>query len=38
MIGDRVYEVVFIADTDGLPVEFIKLLTVNLIRQSNISP
>lgn len=26
MIGDRVYEVTFIADTDGLPLEFIRLL------------
>ncbi len=26
MIGDRVYEVAFIADTDGLPLEFIRLL------------
>lgn len=26
MIGDRVYEVVFIADADGLPLEFIRLL------------
>lgn len=25
-IGDRVYEVTFIADTDGLPLEFIRLL------------
>lgn len=25
-IGDRVYEVAFIADTDGLPLEFIRLL------------
>ena len=24
MIGDRVYEVAFIADTDGLPLEFIR--------------
>ena len=23
-IGDRVYEVTFIADTDGLPLEFIR--------------
>jgi hypothetical protein len=22
MIGDRIYEVAFIADTDGLPLEF----------------
>lgn len=27
MIGDRVYEVTFIADSDGLPLEFIRLLT-----------
>ena len=26
MIGDRVYEVAFIADTDGLPLEFIRIL------------
>ncbi len=26
MIGDRVYEVTFIADSDGLPLEFIRLL------------
>jgi catechol 2,3-dioxygenase-like lactoylglutathione lyase family enzyme len=26
MIGDRVYEVAFIADPDGLPLEFIRLL------------
>jgi len=26
IIGDRVYEVAFIADTDGLPLEFIRLL------------
>lgn len=25
-IGDRVYEVAFIADTDGLPLEFIRIL------------
>jgi catechol 2,3-dioxygenase-like lactoylglutathione lyase family enzyme len=25
MIGDRVYEVTFIADADGLPLEFIRL-------------
>lgn len=25
MIGDRVYEVAFIADSDGLPLEFIRL-------------
>ena len=27
MIGDRVYEVAFIADTDGLPLEFIRVLS-----------
>lgn len=27
MIGDRVYEVAFIADRDGLPLEFIRMLT-----------
>lgn len=27
MIGDAVYEVAFIADTDGLPLEFIRLLS-----------
>ena len=27
MIGDRVYEVTFIADADGLPLEFIRQLT-----------
>lgn len=26
-IGDRVYEVAFIADTDGLPLEFIRVLS-----------
>jgi catechol 2,3-dioxygenase-like lactoylglutathione lyase family enzyme len=26
MIGDRVYEVTFIADTDGLPLEFMRML------------
>ena len=26
MIGDRVYEVMFIADSDGLPLEFIRIL------------
>ena len=26
IIGDRVYEVAFIADTDGLPLEFIRIL------------
>ncbi|ELR98339.1 VOC family protein [Gloeocapsa sp. PCC 73106] len=26
MIGDRVYEVMFLADPDGLPLEFIRLL------------
>ncbi|MDJ0679630.1 MAG: VOC family protein [Xenococcaceae cyanobacterium MO_167.B52] len=26
MIGDRVYEVTFIADSDGLPLEFIRFL------------
>lgn len=26
MIGDRVYEVAFIADLDGLPLEFIRVL------------
>ncbi len=26
MIGDRIYEVTFIADFDGLPLEFIRLL------------
>lgn len=26
MIGDRVYEVAFIADTDNLPLEFIRIL------------
>ena len=26
MIGDRIYEVAFIADTDGLPLEFIRVL------------
>ncbi|MEB3311398.1 MAG: VOC family protein [Snowella sp.] len=26
MIGDRVYEVLFIADSDGLPLEFIRVL------------
>jgi len=27
MISDRVYEVAFIADTDGLPLEFIRVLS-----------
>ena len=27
MIGDRVYEVAFIADGDGLPLEFIRVLS-----------
>ncbi|HEY9860222.1 MAG TPA: VOC family protein [Candidatus Obscuribacterales bacterium] len=27
MIGDRVYEVAFIADADGLPLEFIRVMT-----------
>lgn len=27
MIGDRVYEVAFIADADGLPLEFLRCLT-----------
>ncbi|HAX78094.1 MAG TPA: glyoxalase/bleomycin resistance/extradiol dioxygenase family protein [Cyanobacteria bacterium UBA11372] len=27
MIGDRVYEVAFIADADGLPLEFIRVLS-----------
>ena len=26
MIGDKVYEVVFIADSDGLPLEFIRVM------------
>lgn len=26
MIGDRIYEVTFIADSDGLPLEFIRVL------------
>ena len=26
MIGDRVYEVMFLADTDGLPLEFLRIL------------
>ena len=26
MIGDRVYEVAFIADADGLPLEFLRLM------------
>ena len=26
MIGDKVYEVIFIADSDGLPLEFIRVL------------
>ena len=26
MIGDQVYEVMFIADSDGLPLEFIRIL------------
>lgn len=28
MIGDRVYEVLFLADSDGLPLEFIRVLTI----------
>jgi hypothetical protein len=27
MIGSQVYEVAFIADTDGLPLEFIRVLS-----------
>lgn len=27
IIGDRVYEVAFIADADGLPLEFLRVLT-----------
>lgn len=27
MIGDRVYEVAFIADSDGLPLEFIRVMS-----------
>ena len=27
-IGDRIWEVAFIADTDGLPLEFIRCLTI----------
>jgi catechol 2,3-dioxygenase-like lactoylglutathione lyase family enzyme len=27
MIGDRIYEVAFIADADGLPLEFIRAMT-----------
>ncbi|HBE32269.1 MAG TPA: glyoxalase/bleomycin resistance/extradiol dioxygenase family protein, partial [Cyanobacteria bacterium UBA11368] len=27
MIGDRIYEVAFIADADGLPLEFIRVLS-----------
>jgi catechol 2,3-dioxygenase-like lactoylglutathione lyase family enzyme len=27
IIGDRVYEVAFIADTDGLPLEFIRVMS-----------
>jgi catechol 2,3-dioxygenase-like lactoylglutathione lyase family enzyme len=27
MIGDRVYEVAFIADADGLPLEFLRMLS-----------
>jgi hypothetical protein len=26
MIGDRVYEVTFVADADGLPLEFIRMM------------
>jgi hypothetical protein len=26
MIGDRIYEVAFIADADGLPLEFLRLM------------
>lgn len=29
MIGDRVYEVAFIADADGLPIEFIRQMSQN---------
>ena len=29
-IGDRVYEVAFIADADGLPLEFIRVLSSKL--------
>jgi len=27
MIGDRIYEVAFLADADGLPLEFLRVLT-----------
>ncbi len=27
MIGDRVYEVTFLADTDGLPLEFLRMMS-----------
>ena len=30
MIGDRVYEVTFIADSDGLPLEFIRVISNSL--------
>ncbi len=30
-IGDRVYEVAFIADTDGLPLEFLRVLSPQTI-------
>jgi catechol 2,3-dioxygenase-like lactoylglutathione lyase family enzyme len=34
MIGDRVYEVAFIADTDGLPLEFIRVYPENSTENS----
>lgn len=29
MIGQRVYEVAFIADTDGMPIEFLRQMNLN---------
>lgn len=33
MIGDRVYEVAFIADADGLPIEFIREMEKEPVRE-----
>ncbi|MEL6221828.1 MAG: VOC family protein [Cyanobacteria bacterium J06627_8] len=35
MIGDRVYEVAFIADADGLPLEFLRLIGPILTTQAH---
>lgn len=35
MIGDRIYEVAFIADADGLPLEFIRLMSLRENQPAN---